>query len=210
MNPTEEYINDTSIDVSKLMDALSSFDREVFKLLARITHTQKPIEQTKEIKNIYSLFIPREAIAGSILQIAFMGMKHFPRTGKKSEVVLLLEQNIQVKTGKSYSYPRQYCIGRQIADIPIGLVIFAARNQYNHQDEPVEKLEYYNRIVFETLDFIYGEIGTTGLGFDLYSEKSLTYAFSVLMLLGWTHTVQTPDPLANFKCDVTSILEFSG
>jgi len=112
MNPTEEYINDANIAVSKLMDALSSFDHEVFKSLARIINTEEPTEQTKEIKNIYSLFIPREAIAGSILQIAFMGMKHFPRKGKKSEALLFLEKNIQAKTEKSFSYPSRYCVGK--------------------------------------------------------------------------------------------------
>jgi len=53
--------SDASIAVLKLMDALSSFEHEVFKSLAMITNTQEPTEQTKEIKNIYSLFIPSNA-----------------------------------------------------------------------------------------------------------------------------------------------------
>ena len=87
----------------------------------------------------------------------------------------------------------------------------AAAAQRHHQDEPADRLQYYNRIIFEALDRSYGEIQTsTGLGFDLYSEKPTMYAYSVVMLLGWTYTVQTPDPISTFRDDLKSIMKMTG
>lgn len=212
MNIADEYINDSCLAVSKLMKTLSSFEQEIMNSFARMTKTSDPTEQTNQVKNIFSQFIPRDAIAGAMLQIAFMSMRHFPKTGKKNETVVFLEGRVNetIRSKKPYSYPISHCVGREIIGIPIGLLIFAARNQYNHQDEPANRLQYCNRIIFEALDRSLGKIGTTGLGFNLYSEKPTMYAYSVVMLLGWTYTVQTPDPISTFRDDLKSIMEMIG
>lgn len=209
MSIETNYINDSCLAVSKLMKALSSFEQEVLNSLGGIINTSNPKEQTNQVKNIFSQFIPREAIAGAILQIAFMGMRHFPKAGVKNETVLFLEERISgmdPSRKKSYSYLINYCVGREIVGIPVGLLIFAARNQYNHQDLPANRLTYYNRIIFEVLDYSFGNIGSTGLGFDLYSDKPTMFAYSVIMLLGWTYTVQTPEPIETFRNDLKSIM----
>ncbi len=178
--------------------------------LARMTKTSNPTEQTNQVKNIFSQLIPRDAIAGAILQIAFMSMRLFPKTGSKNDTVAFLEKRInETRSKKEYSYPHSHCVGREIIGIPIGLLIFAARNVYNHQDELVKKLQYYNKIIFEVLDNSFGKIGTTGLGFDLHSDKPIMYSYSVVMLLGWTYTVATPDPISTFRNDLKSIMKMT-
>jgi hypothetical protein len=112
MNIIEEYIDDSCLAVSKLIYALSSFEQEILRSLVKMTKTNEPQEQTDEMKNIYSQFIPREAIAGAILQISFMCMRLFPKKGNKNEIILYLEDKIKDSTGKAYSYPIQYCVGR--------------------------------------------------------------------------------------------------
>lgn len=210
MNIADEYINDSCLAVSKLMKALSLFEQEIMNSIAGMTKTSDPKEQTNQVKNIFSQFIPRDAIAGAMLQIAFMSMRHFPKIGSKNETVVFLEEQVKDTIRRAYSYPISYCVGREIIGIPIGLLIFAARNQYNHQDEPADRIQYYNRIIFESLDRSFGKIGTTGLGFDLYSEKPTMFAYSVVMLLGWTYTVQAPDPISTFRDDLKSIMEMNG
>lgn len=211
MNIADQYINDSCLAVSMLMKSLSSFEQEIMNSLARMTKTSDPAEQTNQLKKIFSQFIPRDAIAGAILQIAFMSMRHFPKIGSRNEAVVSLEKQINIiRSKKQYSYPISHCVGREIVGIPIGLLIFAARNQYNHQDEPVDQFQYYNRIIFESLDRSIGQTGTTGLGFDLYSGKPTMYAYSIIMLLGWTYTVQTPDPISTFQNDLKSIMKMTG
>ena len=211
MNITDDHINDTCLAVSKLMKTLSSFEQEIMNSLARMTKTSNPTEQTNQVKNIFSQLIPRDAIAGAILQIAFMGMRLFPKTGSKNDTVAFLERRVNetVTSKKECSYPQSYCVGREIIGIPVGLLIFAARNLYNHQDEPVKKLQYYNKIIFEVLDNCFKKIGTTGLGFDLHSDKPIMYSYSVVMLLGWTYTVATPDPISTFRNDLKSIMKMT-
>lgn len=211
MNIANEYINDSCLAVSKMMKALSSFEQEIMNSLARMTKNRNPKEQTNLVKNIFSQLIPRDAIAGAILQIAFMSMRLFPKTESKNDTVVFLERLVSenVKSKKAYSYPRSHCVGREIIGIPIGLLIFAARNVYNHQNEHVNQLQYYNKIIFEVLDHAIGKIGITGLGFDLYSEKPIMYAYSVVMLLGWTYTVEMPDPISTFRNDLKSIMKMA-
>lgn len=207
MNISDEYIYDCCLAVSKLMKTLSSFEQEILNSIAQMTKTGAPIDQSNHMKNIFSQFIPRDAIAGAILQIAFMSMRYFPKAGSKNETVLFLEERVRETIGETYSYPINYCVGREIVGIPIGLLIFAARNQYNHQDEPTTRLKYYNRIIFESLDRAFGSVETTGIGFDLYSKKPTMFAYSVVMLFGWTYVVQTPDPVSIFRDDMKSIME---
>jgi hypothetical protein len=212
MNIVDEYINDSCLAVSKLMKALSSFEQEMMNSLVRMTKTNDPTEQTSQMNNIFSQLIPRDAIAGAMLQIAFMSMRHFPKLGSKNKTVELLEERVNetMRSKKPYCYPISYCVGREIIGIPVGLLIFAARNQYNHQDESVDELQYYNRIIFEALDRSLGKVGPTGMGFDLYSEKPTMYAYSVVMLIEWTYTVQTPDPISVFRDDLKSIMKITG
>lgn len=210
MKDADKYINDSCLAVSKLMEALSSFEQTIAGSLVKMTKTCDLTAQTNQVKNIQSQMIPKEAIAGAILQIAFMNMKLFPKEGSKNETVKALEAQV-IKTRKNGKPPYQleYCVGREIEGIPIGLLIYAARNRYNHQDEPASKLHPRNRIIFQVLDQSFGNIGTTELGFDLYSEKQTMYAYSIVMLLGWTYTVHTPDPISIFRSDLKSIMEGS-
>jgi hypothetical protein len=67
-----------------------------------------------------------------------------------------------------------------------------------------------SQIIFETLDYIVGEVGTTGIGFNLYSKKPLMFSYSIVMLLGWTFTIQTPEPILNFRNDIKNIVAISG
>lgn len=44
----------------------------------------------------------------------------------------------------------KFCIGRKVRNVPIGLLIYAGRNQYNHMDDK-EKLSGLNTTIFNLL-----------------------------------------------------------
>ncbi len=119
--------------------------------------------------------VSKGAICGSILQIAFMGIKSFSK------------QSVLPDAGKGIirnNDPRvAFCVGRQINGVPAGLIIYAARNQSNHMDEKL-----YNKAVSTVFD----RIATYGTGgryknpaFDLNNAVLENYSNNMVSLLGW-------------------------
>jgi len=47
-----------------------------------------------------------------------------------------------------------FCCGRSVRGVPVGLIIYATRNQYNHQD--ANSLNKLNTTIFDTLAYNHG------------------------------------------------------
>jgi hypothetical protein len=91
--------------------------------------TEDDVKRYMERAEIYFARSFSEAsLCGSILQVAFMG-------------VFLFSENSALSTdcsdflGPANRKAIRFCIGRRIHGIPIGLLIYAARNQFNHWDD---------------------------------------------------------------------------
>lgn len=112
-------------------------------------------------------------LAGAVLQIAYMGISLF---SNNTEVTEACRDFIRPN-----SKPAKFCIGRQIYDIPIGLIIQAARNQYNHWDE--DELRNPAREVFNRIANASGKY--TDPAFDVGNPMLQTYSHNVISLLGW-------------------------
>jgi hypothetical protein len=117
------------------------------------------------------------ALSGSVLQIASMAIRLY----STNELVPADFVGI-IKPG---SVPAAYCIGRRIRGVPIALVIYAGRNQYNHVDD--DDLREPNLTVFERLavNHGYGD-GIRDPAFDLRTRLVWNYASNVISLVGWT------------------------
>ena len=78
----------------------------------------------------------------------------------------------------------KYCIGRDIRGVPIGLVIYAGRNQYNHVDDG--QLRQPNVAIFEKLatGHTYGD-GIRDPDFDLQNGLVWNYVSNVISIMGW-------------------------
>ena len=129
----------------------------------------------KKQRKYFGQTISEGAICGSIIQIAFMGI----RLLSKQKVLPDICKNILLKSND----PRvAFCIGREIKGVPAGLIIYAARNQYNHMDE---KNNDVTRAVFD-------KIATYGTGgeykdpaFDLENVVLENYSSNIVSLLDW-------------------------
>lgn len=75
----------------------------------------------------------------------------------------------------------KFCIGRIVNTLPIGIIILAARNQYNHWDDP--KPRKLTVDVFDRLANVSGKY--TDPAFDLNNSTLQTYSHNVLSLLEW-------------------------
>lgn len=129
-------------------------------------------------KKYFDLKFSEGAFAGSILQIAAMGIRYFSRNESIPESCRGI-----VPAEAKQAIP--FCIGRELYGLPIGLIIYAARNQYNHWDD-----EYPHKItadVFAVLSRSFEEDIFNDLAFSLSNPSITVYANEVLLIaLSWT------------------------
>ena len=142
-------------------------------------------EKNKEIietafdkqKTYFGLTTSNATICGSIIQIAFMGIKSFSTSSKipstfSKFIPAYKNDNRQI-----------FCVGKEVRAVPAGMIIYAARNQYNHMDEGLSNA--LSIFVFDTL----AEYQTGGKykdpAFDLANPKLNNYSHNILSLLEW-------------------------
>lgn len=139
--------------------------------------------------NFDSVDAAREVIAGSILQIAYFGIKRHGASSGKSPKALHFEAEMNRLIGRSqkprikrFELPVDFCVGREVGHLPIGMLVYAGRNQYNHFDDA--RLGVVNEVVFNQLNQLFPDPGN-GLSFHvLGAGRPLSY--SVINALGWT------------------------
>ncbi len=115
-------------------------------------------------------------LCGSVLQIAWMAIRLYSRN---NNVPADFADVINPGTAAA-----PYCIGRRVRSVPIGLVIYAGRNQYNHADD--EHLREPSPTIFERLatNHAYGE-GVRDPAFDLSQRFVWNYSSNITSILGW-------------------------
>jgi hypothetical protein len=117
-------------------------------------------------------------LSGAILQFAFMGIKLFSQhTQPHPKYIELIPTNHEVA---------KFCIGREIDEIPLGLIVYAGRNQAHHYNE-----KCYNKIterVFHDLANWYSPtFRKTYIDnyYDLSNPSVVNFATHILGKLDW-------------------------
>jgi hypothetical protein len=124
-------------------------------------------------------FFAMSTLCSSLLQIAAMAIQKY---STNSDVPDNFAEVI-----KTASKPAKFCVGRLKRGIPIGLIIYAGRNQFNHLDE--DKLREPNTTIFEKLSQI-EDLSNKGAhykdpAFDLNNALLASYASNIIIILGW-------------------------
>jgi hypothetical protein len=119
---------------------------------------------------------PSEAmLAGTILQAAYMAIALFSRN---SFVPPKYARLVQSKSAV------RFCVGEELHGVPTGLIVFAARHQFSHWDEP--DVHEQTRAVFDALASAFMDNPWADLAFDLGNPTIGIYAAEVLFTaLGW-------------------------
>ena len=99
--------------------------------------------------------VAKATLCGSIAQVAYMAINQFSHN-------VVVDRECAALSVTEGSKAAKFCVGRRVHGIPLGLLVYAARVQYNHWDEgmpsnPVPKA------VFDALCRHY----VTDLSFDL-------------------------------------------
>lgn len=187
-NTPQEYLQQTENAVrhfyaglescwSVYQDALSHWD------ISKINRPLTPEDRTELDKYLklagryFDLKLSEATFAGSILQVAAIGIRYFSR----NEVVPESCKEIVSEKDKA-AIP--YCVGKELHGLPTGLIVYGGRNQYNHWGE---KLHHVNQRVFDVLTKAFYHDMFTDLAFDLSNPSITIYSGEVLLTaLQWT------------------------
>lgn len=114
-------------------------------------------------------------LAGAVLQVAAKAIECY------SSNKVVPDQCRSIVKNSEGAIP--FCIGRDVRGVPLGLVVFAGRNQHTHHNE--SNLNKVNIAVFERIASLpqYGAV--TDPAFDLANPLLHSYACNITSILGW-------------------------
>ena len=115
-----------------------------------------------------------DTLCGSVLQVAEKALELY---GTNNVIPTGLPAAVKSQHAK-------FCVGRPIRTVPLGLVIYAARNQHTHFND--DGLREPSSSVFNLLatQHRFGP-GIVAPSFDLKNDRLLSYASNVTSLLHW-------------------------
>jgi hypothetical protein len=220
MNSGEEYLKRTESAVIKIFEGIESYLQILCNskpplyignagdLLNRrpayenwIATNQAGIQASLKAQRDFSAEnFALATLCGSLLQIAAMGIQWFSENEETPEN--LPESLYSLLKPKSKI--TRFCIGRKVRSVPIGLVIYAGRNQFNHMDD--DELREPNVTIFDLLSKNYT---------DSTDQSVQSITLSVEQVEDITeHSSQDPafdlenGILINFASNITGLLEW--
>ena len=132
-----------------------------------------------------------DTLCGAVLQVAGKALEMY---GQNTIVPQDLSSFIKAKYAK-------FCVGRSVRTVPLGLVIYAARNQHTHFDD--KDLREPSASIFNLLATAHGYGGNELVvesAFDMDNPRLLSLASNVTSLMGWRS-------YANYAKDMRALLE---
>lgn len=133
-----------------------------------------------QLKYLGEIFA-QAVLSGSILQIAAKAIECY-----STNTEIPLEWSDLIKPGTK---PVPFCIGKLIRGVPLGLIIYAGRNQHIHFED--EKLREPNATIFNklSLNHEYSMAGSrvcfNDPAFDLKSSNFKSFANNITALIEW-------------------------
>ena len=189
MESALSYLEKTKPAAEGLFKLLNGYGWDKMRAIAELTKVRSREELSARKADFEATDVAREVIAGSILQLAYFAIDYFAVFQGKSDGALhfesemnrLLRESSKPRSKGIFFLPEKFCVGRDIGDLPLGMLVFAGRNQYNHYGE--DRLNVVNEVVFNALHQMWPEPGN-GRSFNLYEGKRFR-SYSVLSVLGW-------------------------
>jgi len=190
----ESYLAETEHAVRHLFTGIDYYE----SLLAGMTppsqaNNMDEVKRYMELAELYFGYSISEAtLCGAILQIAFMGIFLFPRNN-----AVPVHSSSLVKPENRKAIP--FCVGRLVHDIPIGLIIYAGRNQFNHWDD--ESFDYPTTQVFLALLHAHYENPMFDMAYELeYPARTIKANHIVLNELRWRTFEQYSMDMKSLVC----------
>jgi hypothetical protein len=181
------YVKQTEPAVQHLFSGLAAYQSSSLPSVLKYRCHDGMIRMTKEENEAlldayeahFALEFARAVLSGSILQIAYTGIKKYGYPVTVSP--RCLDLNVKASTSGTV-----FCVGRLVKNIPLGLLIYAGRIQYNHWEEG-EPSNPIARQVFRELSTAYSDDQDFDLGYVLNYPTPRPVSHYILSLeLGWS------------------------
>jgi len=182
----KDFLFDTEPAVSHLFDGLATYDSNRPPSILRYVDETGLVKMSKEEnqtfleahESFFALEFARATLAGSILQVAYLGLKQFSPAG-----------GLDAKCAKfgvaQGTTAQKLCIGREVHGIPIGLLIYAGRIQYNHWEDGQPSGAVAKK-VFRELVLAYYDDMNFDMAYELtYPSPRPVSHYIVRLELGW-------------------------
>jgi hypothetical protein len=131
-----------------------------------------------------------DTLCGAVLQVAEKAIELYSQNTKIPDSL-----PIPIKQGVA-----KFCIGRSVRSVPLGLVIYAARNQHTHFND--SELREPSASIFNLLATAHGLGGgevVVDPAFDVKNPRLLSLASNVTALIEWRS-------YANYQADMYNLL----
>lgn len=137
----EGYFRDTEPAVRHMFEALHEYDAvTVPPVLGKYAnrrgvvtmHNDQMVEYMKDLSSSFALDFAKATLCGSIAQVAYIALKQY------SENEVIDDACVALAVAQA-SPAAKFCVGRRVHGIPLGLLIYATRVQYNHWEEGTPK-----------------------------------------------------------------------
>lgn len=196
MQSASEYLKRTESAVRKLFEGIDSYTAGIERARTPV-FVSSTLDQTKRdaeleawmVANAAAIEAARAAqrdyfaesfamatLCGAVLQVAAKGLERF------SMNVVIPQGWVDIVKPKEV----RYCIGRRVRNVPLGLIIYAGRNQHVHFGEG--KLNKLNTTVFARLAVHHGSNNDPTIrdpAFDLSNRRLVSFAHNVTALIEW-------------------------
>lgn len=145
------------------------------------------LEEAKAARQAYRAeTFALDSICGAILQIAEKGLEIY---SENTQVPEAWKVNVSARLAK-------FCVGREIRSTPLGLIVYAARNQHTHFNDP--NLHKTSARVFTNLAAAHGcSSSALDPAFDLKNPSLVSYASNVTALIDWRSVEKYQDDMRN-------------
>lgn len=196
MQTADDYIQKTESAVRRLFDGIDAYLAVLHKAKIPALAPSEPYESnlTPEMVSINfpneeQLTARRDAereflaesfaldtLCGAVLQVAGKAIEIYSTNTNVPPSCLELVKPMFAK----------FCVGRMVRNVPLGLIIYAARNQHTHFND--KSLREPSATVFERLATAHGYSTTESVrdpAFDLNNPSLTSYASNVTALIKW-------------------------
>ena len=175
----ESYLSETEHAVRHLFSAIDFYEN----LLVGVTPPSQAANMDQVTRYLelaekyFGYSFSESTLCGSILQVAFMGVFLF---SKNSEIPAHYTGLVKPDNRKAVPF----CIGRVVHDIPIGLIVYAGRNQFNHWGD--ETFDFPTTQVFRVLWRAYYENPFFDMAYEMnYPARTTKANYLVINELCW-------------------------
>lgn len=189
------YASSTETAVQKLFEGIASYT-EMLKAIRGTTFLSDELDKDK-LNAEYAAWASRNrkrldkslaaqrafseqsfamaTLCGAVLQVAAKAIECY------SPAKRVPENLVSVVGGTKAAIP--FCIGREVRGLPVGLIIYAGRNQHTHFNE--KKYAKVNEAVFDRLATLPGHTPQKDPALSLTNPMLQSFASNITFVLGW-------------------------